>query len=181
MPVIVDRLEFEEVQRSIKNILSAIEQGIFTGATKERLLEPEDWQRELEITIAVAKESLVEIPRSRIEYIITAFRTGDLDSKEYQDKLIDNFVRAVYLYDDNIRIVFNFTKEQRTVDIPFEDVDGFSDASPECSFKVSEGPPKQKAAKRLQRLLFCFGLRVVFPHPIRGRSPPPLHLYEVKL
>ena len=55
------------------------------------------------------------------------FQDGDVDSKEYQEALIDTFLVAAYVYDDSIRIVFNLGgKKQKEISLPF-DIDTISD------------------------------------------------------
>ncbi len=55
------------------------------------------------------------------------FQDGDVDSKEYQEALIDTFLVAAYVYDDSIRIVINLGgKKQKEISLPF-DIDTISD------------------------------------------------------
>jgi len=136
--------ELDSVKKSIKNVMTAIEQGIITPTTKERLVELEDERRRLEATVIVERAALVDVPREKIEFWLESFRDGDVTDKKYQAKLIDSFVRAVYLYDHELRIVFNFTKDQSDVTIPFEDVDGLCpEGTPESSYKLPTGSPKK--------------------------------------
>ena len=64
--------------------------------------------------------------------------------KKYQAKLIDAFIQAVYLYDQELRVVFNFTKNDNEATIPFEDVDALCTAgTPEGSYKLPDGAPRR--------------------------------------
>jgi len=63
-------------------------------------------------------------------YWLEKFRGGDAKDPAFQWKVIENFVNAVYLYDDRIRIVYNYTKQgAETVDLQF--VEGLAEASGE--------------------------------------------------
>lgn len=134
--------ELADVEKSLKNILTAIEQGIFTATTRERLLELETAKQSLKASIAVTEASLQEVPREQIEFWIQSFREGNANSKEYQAKLIGSFVQAVYLYDDSLRVVCNYTGKNNEVVISLADTDAIIDGEIEaCSLKVENGAP----------------------------------------
>lgn len=136
--------ELDGVNKAIKNVMAAIEQGIITSTTKERLVELEEDRRRLEATIAIEKAALVDVPKEHVEFWLESFRDGRVTDKKYQAKLIDVFVQAVYLYDREIRIVCNYTGSKNSISIPFDEVDSVEkDASPESSYKVPSPPPKE--------------------------------------
>ncbi len=135
--------ELVEVEKGIKNIVTAIEQGIFTASTRERLLELEGEKQSLQASIAVTEATLEDVPRERIEFWLQSFRDGDVKSKEYQAKLIDSFVQAVYLYDDSIRIVCNYIGKNNEIKVSLPDTDAAIRGEIEsCSLNASSGSPK---------------------------------------
>lgn len=139
-------LSYEEdlagVQKAIKNVMSAIEQGIITPTTKERLVELENDRLQLEANIALEKASLVDVPRDHIEFWLHSFMDGNVASKRYQAKLIDAFVQSVYLYDDTLKIVCNYTGKNNSITISFDEVDSVeSSTAPECSYSLPSPPP----------------------------------------
>lgn len=139
--------ELADVQRSIKNVMKAIEQGIITPTTKERLVELEDDRHLLETKIAVERAALTDIPRDRVEFWLHSFMEGDASNKKYQAKLIDTFIQSIYLYDDQLRLVCNYTGKNNSVTIPFEDVDSIESAtSAEGSYKLPTAPPMESQA-----------------------------------
>lgn len=136
--------ELDGIQRAIKNMVSAIEQGIVTSSTKERLVELEEEQRRLEVTIAVERAALVDVPREHVEFWLESFRDGDVTDKRYQAKLISSFVRAVYIYDNELRIACNYAGKADNVVISLDDMDGVDDdVMAESSYKLSAGSPTQ--------------------------------------
>lgn len=161
--------ELDSVKKAIKNVMSAIEQGIITPTTKERLVELENERRCLEATVAIERAALVDIPKEKIQFWLESFRSGDAMDKKYQAKLIDAFIQAVYLYDQELRVVFNFTKNDNEATIPFEDVDALCTAgAPEGSYKLPDGAPCRDddfdtKVSRLSSLLLC-------PKPIQIRD-----------
>lgn len=137
--------ELEEVKKAIKNVMTAIEQGIITPTTKERLVELEGERRRLEATVAVERAALVDIPKEKIQFWLESFRNGDVADKKYQARLIDSFVQAVYLYDGELRIVFNLTKNNSDTTISFAEVDGLTPAAAaEGSYKFPYGSPRRR-------------------------------------
>lgn len=104
------RSELKEVQRKIKNLVSAIEQGIISSTTKERLDELE--QEKLNIEGLIAREEMKKplLNENRIKYWLSSFKSGNVDDEEYQRRVIDTLVNSVYVYDEDggKRIVFTF-------------------------------------------------------------------------
>lgn len=119
-----------DVERSIRNVMTAIEQGIITETTKVRLEELEEQRRQLQDQIERISFETPQLSREQVIYWLEKFRGGDAKDPAFQWKVIENFVNAVYLYDDRIRIVYNYTKQgAETVDLQF--VEGLAEASGE--------------------------------------------------
>jgi len=135
--------ELEGVKKSLKNIMTAIEQGIITSTTKNRLMELEADRRRLETTIAIERAALTDIPKDKIQFWIESFREGDIADKKYQAKVIDSFVQAIYLYDGEIRIAFNYCGKKIDVTIGLDEISGLDDssASAVCSYRLPTPPP----------------------------------------
>ena len=79
---------------------SAIEQGIITPTTKERLEELEEERRDLEGQIAREEMKKPLLTKERIMYWLESFKRGDIKDVEYQRRIIDTLVNSVYVYDD---------------------------------------------------------------------------------
>ena len=115
--------ELAENKRATRNILNAIEMGVVTVTTKSRLIELETEQSNLLSKIAVAKSDIVDIKRDDVIAWLDTFRNGDITDKMYQAKLINDFVSAVYVYDDNIKIVFTFGGKNNDIKNVIEKID----------------------------------------------------------
>ena len=110
------RKQLSEVEKGIGNLLNAIQQGIITESTKQRLWELEQSKKELETQLA--HEELLRPPRFTREHFLFWFermRNYDTKKLEHRRRLIDSFVNAIYLYDDRITFVFNFWDGTKTV------------------------------------------------------------------
>lgn len=81
-------------------LLSAVEQGLVTPATKDRLEELEQERRDLEGQIAREEMKKPLLTKERIVYWLTSFKSGDIRDIEYQRRVIDTLVNSVFVYDD---------------------------------------------------------------------------------
>lgn len=140
--------DLEEVNKSIKNILRAIEQGIFTETTKDRLQELEQERRTLEQSIAAGKAMLVDVPKEKVQFALEWWRDNATTSPKVAEKMIDTFVKAVYLYDNDGgyrgKIVCNYTGKNSSMELTLEDLEELTETeSPECSYKLPSSPPKR--------------------------------------
>ena len=110
--------ELDGVKKSIANIMTAIEQGIITETTKSRMLELEEKQVMLGAKIESIKLTNVQISREDIVAGLKIFKHGNIRDVEYQKQLFDTFLVAVYLYDDKLKLIFNFTKDKNSIECP---------------------------------------------------------------
>ena len=89
----------DEAKRAINNILDAIEKGIYNDSTQARLLELEQTVRDCENQLR-ALEKNKPIDRDRVVFALHKFKKIAAQSEKYSRVLIQEFVKAVYLYDD---------------------------------------------------------------------------------
>lgn len=112
--------ELDDVNMRLKNILAAIEAGIFNEHTQERMQELTDSRKELEESLRL-EEMANQFPApDRIRFDLLEFRNGDLNDPDYMRDLIKTFVKAVYVYDDDgnggggyLRVQFYYGRESR--------------------------------------------------------------------
>jgi transposase-like protein len=117
--------ELEETDKGLKNIADAIQQGIITNTTKQRLEELEVRKSDIEIKILQTELQQTLLTEEKIIFWISRFKDGDITDKTYQRAIIDIFVNAIYLYDDRIVLTYNFKSDSRTIsltDIEFSDL-----------------------------------------------------------
>ncbi|MDR3314225.1 MAG: recombinase family protein [Oscillospiraceae bacterium] len=121
--------QLADVLKKLNNVASAISQGIVTATTKQMLLDFEAQKAELESAIESERVELTGITREQLIFWLEKFRGGDCKSPKYQEQIIEAFVSAVYLFDDKIRIVYQYSKDEKdTVDLAFiESLDGGGD------------------------------------------------------
>ena len=109
-----------ETQRSIDNILKAIESGIFSESVQGRLSALENDKRDLKAQIELEEHSMPSYTKEQIIYYMESFRDGNASDPAFQKSLFDSFLDTVFLYDDHLKITFNYTKEKNEFTIPIE-------------------------------------------------------------
>ena len=132
LPVLKDQLR--DTEKRLANLLEAIEQGILTPTTKQRLDELEARKEALNTSILEEELKKPVLTREWIRFWLEKFRKGDVGSTEHQRQIIDTFVNSVYVFDDRVVLNFNFTDDAKTV--TREEVLGSS--------AVDNAPPKQE-------------------------------------
>ena len=132
LPVLKEQLR--DTEKRLSNLLEAIEQGILTPTTKQRLNELETRRDALKASILEEELQRPTLSREQILFWFEQFREGDVSSPVYQRQIIDNFVNSVYVFEDRVVLNFNFKENAKTV--PLREVLGSS--------ADGNGPPKQK-------------------------------------
>ena len=107
--------QLRETETGIQNMLNAIQAGILTSSTKERLETLETQKKELEAKIAEERLAKPKLSEDFVRFWLTRFRKLDLSQKEQRQALIDTFINAIYLYDDKMLITFNYKEGTETV------------------------------------------------------------------
>lgn len=127
--------QLKDTQKKIKNIMNAIEQGIITPTTKQRLDELEKEKLDLEGLIGKEEMKKPFLTEERIEFWLYSFKNGDIKDKEYQRRVVDTLVNSVYVYDDKDgkKIVFTFNiSGNNTHTLESSDIECY--ARPECAY-----------------------------------------------
>ncbi len=112
--------QLREADIAIQNLLNAIQQGILTKSTKNRLEELEAAKEELETKIACEKLAKPKISAEFMTFWLHRFRKLDVRQKSHRKLLIDTFINAIFIYDDKMVITFNH--KEGTDAITFDDL-----------------------------------------------------------
>ncbi|MDR0905482.1 MAG: recombinase family protein [Oscillospiraceae bacterium] len=99
IPLLRQRLA--DTEKQIENMLTAIAAGVLTPSTKKKLNDLEFEKEDLEIRLLQEEMSQNSLTREQILFWLHKFRNADISDREVRIWLIDCFVNAVYVYDDN--------------------------------------------------------------------------------
>ena len=179
--------QLRDAESGIQNMLNAIQAGILTSSTKERLEQLEETKRELEARIAEEKLAKPKVTEEFIRFWLLRFRKLDMSLKDQRQALVDTFINAIYLYDDKVLITFNYKEGTQT--IPFEKVEeskakgNGSDfdcvtaprksRTPSCSafsFRCERGLEQQQRRPQpaAETGRSCWGRVLIFQSPAKG-------------
>ena len=109
--------QLADTEKSINNLLRAIESGLFTQATKDRMLQLESDRADLKYRIDGEKlNTPTKIDFDMIYCYLTQFANGDPQNPQFRERLIDTFVNKVVLYNDRLIITYNTNNQNPTLD-----------------------------------------------------------------
>ena len=114
------RNQLSEIQKGIDNIVNAIQAGIFTSSTKQRLEELEKEKSELSVQILKEEIFTPSLTKEQIIFYLCKFRKLNPKLLEHRRRLIDSFVNSIYLFDDRLIITFNY--KHGTKAISFDEI-----------------------------------------------------------
>ena len=129
-------------------MLNAIQMGILTSSTKERLEQLEAQRDELNTAILQAQLVRPKYTKEQIISWISRFKHGHPDDPEYRRQIVDTFVNAVYVYDDRLVFTYNFKDGTETI-TKKEIEDAFSS-------DLSESAPPIRENRLIYGSLFSF-------------------------
>lgn len=113
-----------EVEKSLDNIIKAIESGIFGSGTKERIdaLEEEKaaLQWEIEGVEKILKLSLTE---EMIQFWIEKMIAGELQAETYRQNIINTFILKILLYKDKLVIVYTFKEPDGNSSVEIDEIE----------------------------------------------------------
>lgn len=108
--------QLADVERGINNLVRAIEAGIFNSATKSRMDELDAQKAALMASLADLEIlSGIQLTRDRILFFLLRFRDMDFEDIDSQKRLVQLFINSVFVYDDKIKITFNYSSDANTL------------------------------------------------------------------
>ena len=154
--------QLRDAESGIQNMLNAIQAGILTSSTKERLEQLEETKRELEARIAEEKLAKPKVTEDFIRFWLLRFRKLNMNQKDQRQALVDTFINSIYLYDDKVLITFNYKEGTQT--IPFEKVEESKAKGNGSDFDCVTAPENAVKSKDFMAFLFFWQRLHTFAH-----------------
>ena len=107
--------EIKQLEKSIENILVAIESGQNVDLFNERLTQKRCELQNTKIKLDKEKGKLVNLTEEAIKFFLEDLKSGNIDDIKYRKTLIAVFVNRIYLYDDKLTIIMNVGNKKVTV------------------------------------------------------------------
>jgi DNA invertase Pin-like site-specific DNA recombinase len=133
--------QLAQTEKAIGNMLDAIQNGIFTESTKQRLEELEQSKKDTEIALLQEKIISPKLAKEQIKFWICQWREVDSSNERERKKLIDIFVNAIYHHDNEIVIMFNHKDGEKTITLGAVSASRADRAEAGCSDTVEAGSP----------------------------------------
>ena len=164
--------QLRDAESGIQNMLNAIQVGILTSSTKERLEQLEETKRELEARIAEEKLAKPKVTEEFIRFWLLRFRKLDMSLKDQRQALVDTFINAIYLYDDKVLITFNYKEGTQTV--TFGEASEIASEGNGSDLDCFTAPENAVKSKDFMAFLFCkpwlHGFCTVFARSVLSMS-----------
>lgn len=109
------QIQLEETNKVLGNLMKAMEQGLFNEMAIQRMNELSDTKKELEQALAMESEALKTYSAENLRTLLYGYRDGDLNDEGQIKKIIQTFVHSVYVFDDHIKIRFNYGEEKESL------------------------------------------------------------------
>ena len=113
--------ELKNVQKSKNNIIAAIEQGIITPTTKDRLQELEHLESDLQVKIATEKKAEnknLTVPE--IEKFLKKYCSGNMQDETFRFELTHTFVKEILLFKNRFEITLKLSDMEIKETVEFE-------------------------------------------------------------
>lgn len=117
VPELTARLK--ELDKSIGNIITAVEKGVASDSMLERLMALEGEKKSVARQLKEEEKLVYRVDRKQVVYWLRSFLIGDIQDEDFRRKLLDLLVNSVTVWDDpdGIRVTaaYNLTsKNPRT-------------------------------------------------------------------
>lgn len=108
--------ELKAKEKAINALLAAIEQGIVTKSTKERLISLETQKDELEAKISLEKAKQIKpLEVDKVKAFLTYFARKKYENGQEKNEFFNSFINRIILYDDKILIFYNTGENNPTI------------------------------------------------------------------
>ena len=122
----------------------SIEKGVVTRTTKSRLEELEAEEEKIKWNIKVEEDKRPKITKDFILFTLHKFRNLDLRFEKNKERLIDGLVKAIFVYDDYIKLILTF--DDKPINIPTsEEIEYMANSS---DIQSSASPKKKTTDRR---------------------------------
>ena len=126
-----------ETEKKLENVMNAIEQGIITDMTNDRLRELETTIKRLENEINEEKcKNYSYLTREEVEAYLETVVVNDPDTLELRKAITNTFIREIVVYKDKLIITYNFTKNKEPIRVDKEETEDIEERSKSASLFI---------------------------------------------
>ena len=150
------RTQIEDTDRKINNLLTAIENGVFTPSTKQRLNDLENVKEKLKYELIVKQSEKNNFNATAFKRFLKNIDVDDFKTTEQRQKLINLVLYREYLWNDKVLYIFNLTPSKPNDSV---DIDSYVDAllASTGSTSPTDGVPQVAISELLFGYFFVMG------------------------
>lgn len=116
--------QIADIEKGIANLSKAVEQGMPFDVVSGRLDELSGQKIALQKAIAEPEiQKGFKLTKDHIQFFLEQFRSMDASDRNCEKRLISVFVNAIYVYDDKLKIAFNYSEEGQRNTVSLHDVE----------------------------------------------------------
>lgn len=116
--------QIDGIDKGLANLTKAIEQGMPFDLVSNRLDELNGQKAALQKAIAdIELQKGIKLTKDHIQFFLEQFRNMDTSDRECEKRLIQVFVNAIYVWDDHLKIAFNYSEEGQRHTVSLKDVE----------------------------------------------------------
>ena len=116
--------QIADIEKGIANLSKAVEQGMPFDVVSGRLDELSGQKIALRKAIAELEiQKGFKLTKDHIQFFLEQFRSMDASDRNCEKRLISVFVNAIYVYDDKLKIAFNYSEEGQRNTVSLHDVE----------------------------------------------------------
>lgn len=141
------RLKDNEQQK--KNLIDGLKMCNIDSARQsifEEMQKMEEERQEIEKELLLEDMQKNDITVPEIKFFLKKMRSGKIDDIEYRKMLINTLIYKVYLYDDNLTIIFNTQNKPYKEKIPL--IEELEEKLGASSYKERPAQPNQANKKQ---------------------------------
>ena len=130
--------ELKELEKQKENLINNLKICSIESVSKtifEEIERIEQQIKEVEYNISEEKTNKVKITMPQIKFFFNQLKKGNINDIKYRKMLINVFIDRIYLYDDNLTIIFNI-QNANNVSIKMPNIEDI-----ECSYLDKYGQP----------------------------------------
>lgn len=143
--------KYNNARKAADNIVKAIEQGIITEFTKDRLVELQTEMHQLEFEINKEKQKTYStLTPEEIEKFLLSKVMRNSDDIKMRKLLVNTFIREILWYGDKLVITFNF---QDGTTPPKHTVENIKNTENEIDAAVTSNDTKELCSCKLHSVL----------------------------
>lgn len=117
--IVVKNLEKRkrQIKNKMENLMVALENGQHIEMISDRITQNEKELEEIQNQYLVEMAKIFRLSEKEIKFFLTRLKNGDILDNSYRKVLVDTFVNSIYVYDNEVILIYNVGDKSITINI----------------------------------------------------------------